>query len=67
VISRKSDTTSCDPDSPLDAAIREWIVPALARWFLQLRSEQSRASFEKDGNVEGTEQNCSSEELDYAP
>lgn len=52
MISQKSDTAPCEPVSALDTAIREWIVPALARRFLQLRSKQSKPLFEKDGNSE---------------
>ncbi len=64
--SREADTTPSAPESQLDAAIREWIVPALARKFLQLQLGPSKATSGVGAAAEDLEQNYSSEQTDFA-
>jgi len=44
VIRRKLDTDTTKPAGSLDVAIQEWIIPALARRFLELRRNTSDQS-----------------------
>lgn len=65
MFSRKLDMNPRPFETPLDAAIREWIVPALARRFLQLQSQGSEPSLAKDANPKDAARNYSSEDFDY--